>query len=81
VTAELFRRLGNAAGDRPLLDALLMLAPALIQCVAANSEPFATLFRDNPSLVAMGGLPDSCYMWRRDGALQRARPADPKPTR
>jgi DUF2889 family protein len=80
-SAELFRRFGEAADDRPLLDALLMLAPALIQCVAANSEPFATLFQSDPSLVAMGGLPDSCYMWRRDGALQRTRPSDPKPTR
>ena len=80
-TAELFRRFGTATDDRPLLDALLMLAPALIQCVAAVSEPFAALFRNDPSLVAMGGLPDSCYMWRRDGALQRTRPSDPKPTR
>jgi hypothetical protein len=81
VTAELFRRFGDAAADRPLLDALLMLPPALIQCMAANSEPFPALFRDNPSVVAMGGLPDSCYMWRRDGALQHARERDPKPSR
>jgi hypothetical protein len=26
----------------------------------------------------MGGLPDSCYMWRQGGALERARAADQK---
>jgi len=28
----------------------------------------------------MGGITDSCYMWRRGGALDRARtPNDPSP--
>jgi hypothetical protein len=73
VTAELLRRLGPVAGDRPLLDLLLMLAPALIQCSAALSEPWALAFRESTSMVGMGGLPDSCYMWRRGGALGAVR--------
>jgi len=76
VTAELLARLGGAPDDRPLLDTLLMLAPALVQCAAAMSEAWPLAFRTDPSVVAMGGLPDSCYMWRRDGALDRARAAE-----
>jgi len=73
VSAELMRRLGNNPEDRPLLDALLMLAPALIQCAAALSEGWATRAKQSRSLMATGGLPDSCYMWRREGALAKAR--------
>jgi hypothetical protein len=38
----------------------------MIQCAAAMSEAWA-------ALGAVGGIPDSCWMWRRDGALDRAR--------
>jgi hypothetical protein len=76
VTATLLERLGGASEDRPLLDTLLMLAPALVQCVAAMSDRFPQLAATSGSRVGIGGLPDSCYMWRRDGALQRAREAD-----
>ena len=76
ITAELLARLGDAPDDRPLLDTLLMLAPALVQCAAAMSEAWPLAFRTDPSVVAMGGLTDSCYMWRRDGALDRARTAE-----
>jgi hypothetical protein len=66
----LFERLGADPSDRPLLDALLNLAPALIQCVPAvmerwQSEPGAA----RPAMMAGGGMADSCYMWRRGGAL------------
>jgi len=76
VTAELLARLGGAPDDRPLLDTLLMLAPTLVQCAAAMSDAWPLAFRTNPSVVAMGGLPDSCYMWRKGGALDRARAAE-----
>jgi len=76
ITAALLERLGDVPADRPLLDTLLMLAPALVQCVAALSDKFPELAAVNPSRIGMGGLPDSCYMWRRDGALNRAREAD-----
>jgi hypothetical protein len=33
------------------------------------------------SIIGMGGLPDSCYMWRQGGALDARRgPDDPMPT-
>ncbi|HUI25597.1 MAG TPA: DUF2889 domain-containing protein [Candidatus Kryptonia bacterium] len=76
ITAELLQRLDERAADRPLLDALLMVAPALIQCTAALSDSWPAAFKRSESLVGMGGLPDSCYMWRRDGALSRAREAE-----
>jgi DUF2889 family protein len=75
-TATLFARFQDATADRPLLDALLMLPPALIQVVAALSEGWAAAYTRSPSLVAMGGLPDSCYMWRRGGALTGRREAE-----
>jgi len=76
ITGELIGRLGAAPADRPLLDALLMLAPTIIQCSAALSESWAHAYKTNASLVGMGGLPDSCYMWRRDGVLGRTREAE-----
>lgn len=72
-TGTLFARLGDRPEDRPHLDLALQLAPTLVQCAAAISEPWAGAFQAHPSVVAMGGLPDSCYMWRREGALGQAR--------
>ena len=75
-TAEVLRRYGAATDDRPLTDVLLMIGPTLIQCTAALSEQWSVQAKGSASLVGMSGLPDSCYMWRRDGALDRARGAD-----
>jgi hypothetical protein len=73
ISARLLEHHAADEEDRPLLDVLLMLAPAMIQCAAALSEDWVLAARKNPSLVGIGGLPDSCWMWRRDGALIRAR--------
>jgi len=76
VSGALLARLGDAPADRPLLDALLMLAPALIQCMAALSDGWASMAAAGAWTVGMGGQPDSCWMWRADGPLQRARRPD-----
>jgi Protein of unknown function (DUF2889) len=76
ITARLLARLADRPDDRPLLDTLLMLAPTLVQCAAALSEQWPAMFAMDPSRVGMGGLPDSCWMWRRGGALDQARAAD-----
>ncbi|MEE8580944.1 MAG: DUF2889 domain-containing protein [Myxococcota bacterium] len=55
--------------DRPLLDALLNLAPVFIQCMGALSESWPAEASRRPSLVGTGGHPDSCYMWRSEGPL------------
>jgi hypothetical protein len=77
ITGELTRRLDGSPADAPLRDALLMLAPALVQCAAALSEDWPVAFAADPSVVGMGGLPDSCWMWRREGGLARHLGAGP----
>ncbi len=73
VTAALVERLSGTPEDRPVLDALLTLAPTVIQCVATLSETWPRVALSSDSRLGIGGLPDSCYMWRRGGALIRAR--------
>jgi hypothetical protein len=80
VSQTLLARLGDAPDDRPHLDALLMLAPALIQCVAALSDGWPALAANASWIIGMGGRPDSCYMWRADGPLQEARGKQEPPT-
>ena len=78
VSAALLARLGGRLEDLPIQDGLLMLAPALIQVFAALSDDWPTLAREQRWLLGMGGQPDSCWMWRRGGALQASRaPEDP----
>jgi hypothetical protein len=80
VSAALLARFGEVPEDRPLLDTLLMLAPTFIQVCAALSDKWPAAVSGTESLVGMGGIADSCYMWRRGGALDRARtPNDPSP--
>jgi hypothetical protein len=57
----------------PLLDALLHLAPAFQQCLATLSEQAAHEALRDPTLIVTGGITDSCYMWRREGALASVR--------
>jgi hypothetical protein len=77
MAAGLFARLGARAADRPLLDALRNLAPTVIQCVPAlmerwQSQPGAA----RPGMMAGGGMVDSCYMWRRGGAMHQRMTGD-----
>jgi hypothetical protein len=72
MAAGLFARLGERAADRPLLDALLNLAPMVIQCVPALMERWQSRPGESrPGMMAGGGMADSCYMWRTGGALQK----------
>lgn len=77
VTRGLRRRVleslpGEAPGS-PLAAALLDLAPAALQCLGSDCDPWAARAAGNPSLVVAGGAADSCWMWRADGPLARAR--------
>ena len=79
VSTGLRERLGGRSDDAPVLDALLMLAPALIQVFAAMSDAWPAQAQHDRWLLGMGGRPDSCWMWRRGGALEQARtPEDPR---
>jgi hypothetical protein len=75
-------QLGQEEANAPLRDALLNLAPGIIQCLAALSHRLVAHFAAGsamatapgiPRELSVGGYPDSCYMWRSDGPLARAR--------
>jgi hypothetical protein len=70
------RELGRCLNDHPpWRDAMSMLIPALIQCRASFPDKWlnaAATTAGHPGLI---GMPDSCYMWRRGGALERVRAA------
>jgi len=79
VSAAILERFAAAPEDGPLRDGLLMLAPALIQVMAALSEAWPAVARAQGWVVGMGGRPDSCWMWRQGGPLLRARTPDDPP--
>jgi hypothetical protein len=41
--------------------------------MAAFSDRWGVAALGNASAIGMGGIPDSCFMWRKGGALDRAR--------
>lgn len=75
----------DAPEDRLLLDATLQLAPGYIQVMAAVMDRWLTQgtqaapldeFAPKTTMAAVGnvgGLPDSCYMWRAEGPLASMR--------
>jgi hypothetical protein len=71
ISPRLLDAFGGEPGDRPLLDALLNLAPGFIQCLASLSEDWPAAAMGKPSLLGVCGRPDSCHMWRDGGALQQ----------
>jgi hypothetical protein len=76
ISAALLAEFAGADEDRPLLDALLMLAPATVQCMASFVDTFTRIPWGKGRAEETGGYPDSCYMWRRDGVLGKRRAAD-----
>jgi hypothetical protein len=79
LAGRVLAQLGDAPGEQPLRDALLNLAPGVIQCFAALSHRLVGRFEtpvvasELPRELSVGGFPDSCYMWRSGGAMARAR--------
>lgn len=76
VSGGLVRRFADLPDERPLLDVLLNLTPAWFQSLAALQERWPAQARADAGFIGVGGRLDSCYMWRSEGALQRARLAD-----
>lgn len=74
MAGRIFALLGKEAAEQPLRDALLQLAPGFIQITAAlmdhaERRPSSTSPENDPatpSVSGIGGMPDSCYMWRRN---------------
>jgi hypothetical protein len=73
IGGKLVRAYGESHADRPLLDALLNLTPGMHQCMAVMDEGRALTAMRVSTVMGMGGIPDSCYMWRTGGALDRLR--------
>ena len=63
----------TAAGRPALQAALQQLGPALIQCRASFPDKWLNVAATTPGHAALIGMADSCYMWRRGGALQQVR--------
>jgi hypothetical protein len=68
ITARILSLFPDPGAGAPLRDALLQLAPGLIQCFAALD--IWTLFAGEDAAPETGGHADSCWMWRVGGALQ-----------
>jgi hypothetical protein len=66
------------AGHAPLRDALLQLGPTLIQCRASFPDKWLNVAMSGEPHDGLIGMADSCYMWRRGGALERIRAARDK---
>ncbi len=71
ISAAVLQHFGDAGPDGPLRVALLQLAPTIVQCFAALD--IWALFPGGGVAAETGGLPDSCYMWRREGGLAKTR--------
>ncbi len=76
--AKVLETSARSGCSAPLVDCLLALAPAFIQVCACFSEDWPQRCMARDTTVGIGGMPDSCYMWRRDGALHgRKKKTDP----
>ncbi|MFT5443697.1 MAG: hypothetical protein ACI8W3_002748 [Myxococcota bacterium] len=69
ISQRVLGEFGEASASRPLRDALLMLAPAFVQCLASLSDRWPIEAKANPSLLGICGRADSCYMWRDGGPV------------
>lgn len=70
--------LGDDPAHAALRDTLQHFAPGLIQCLAAFAHRMVEGgggLGEGPSILQLGGLPDSCYIWRADGPGLRMRDA------
>lgn len=70
---RVLERFAGVAEGTPLVAALLDLAPSVFQCMASLAEQSAARAACDPSVFFSGGQTDSCYMWRKEGALDLAR--------
>ena len=83
LAAVLLKSFEGDASAGLLLAALLQFAPGLIQCFAARTEALLAQFsagaskgrtvRELPRELSVGGMPDSCYMWRSGGVMSENR--------
>ena len=84
LAGRIFETLPATPENAVLRDALLQLAPGQIQVMAAMTDRWFSRASDaevsdsasrdrGPQVASIGGMADSCYMWRAGGALAKAR--------
>ena len=80
LAGRIFGAIPDSTETQVLRDALLQLAPGQIQIMAALTDRWFARARaeatgdgeesaGGPPVGAIGGMADSCYMWRSDGPL------------
>lgn len=72
ISKRLLDAFPSGEGNAPLRDALLMMAPGYIQCLASLNEHWPQNALANPSLLGVCGRANSCYMWRDGGPVRSA---------
>jgi len=72
VSKRVLAAFGDDSRDIAMRDALLMLAPGFLQCLASLSERWPAKAKADAGLLGVTGQADSCYMWRSDGPLMKA---------
>ena len=77
---ELLRRYGADASREPLLAALINFAPGLVQSLSTRvirmiEQEARGGGRPNLAKAGIGGIPNSCYMWRTGGRMTMMRQA------
>lgn len=72
VSRRVLEVFGDDPADNPILEALLMLPPGFIQCLASFSERWPERAKKEASILGVTGNPDSCWMWRNDGPVMKA---------
>ena len=91
LAGKLLRRYADTKERSVVLDCLLQLAPGYIQVMAALMEKWfertpgydfelSNSVRE-PGAAAVGGMLDSCYIWRSGGAVAGRSEPEPEPER
>ncbi len=88
LAGKLLRRYGDTPERSGMLDCLLQLAPGYIQVMAALMEKWFKQSSGSgfnmsdadgePSVAAIGGMADSCYIWRAAGPMAGLRGTKPE---
>jgi hypothetical protein len=88
LAGRIFAAVADAPENALLRDALLQLAPGHIQIMAALTDRWFARMQEShasgpvaadpgPPVGSLGGMADSCWMWRRGGVLGRLRGISP----
>ena len=80
MAGRIFKLIGDRGDLQAVRDNLLQMAPGFLQITAAQMDEYFERREqtqpgetpEKPAVSDLGGNSDSCYMWRRDGAIHSA---------